>query len=71
MSGLSSLIKCWIKTTKIVIENNAVIEKEEIKKKLSFLYEENLFLINTEDITKRLENETFISGGKRFKIKAI
>ena len=27
----------------IVIENNAVIEKEEIKKKLSFLYEENLF----------------------------
>ena len=52
----------------IVIENNAVIEKEEIKKKLSFLYEENLFLINTEDITKRLENETFIES---FRIKKV
>ena len=30
---------------KIIIENNKIIKEENIKKKLSFLYETNIFLL--------------------------
>ena len=53
---------------KIEIENNSIIQKADIKKKLSFLYKENLFLLNIKDIEKNLKNESFIES---FSIKKI
>ena len=53
---------------KIKIENNSVIESDKIKKKLSFLYEENLFFLNINDIKENLNDETFIES---FSIKKI
>ena len=53
---------------KIEIENNSIVESDKIKKKLSFLYKENLFFLNLEDIEKNLKNETFIES---FSIKKI
>ena len=53
---------------KIEVENNSIIEANEIKKKLSFLYEESLFFLNIKDIRENLKNETFIES---FSIKKI
>ncbi len=53
---------------KIKVENNSIIEADEIKKKLSFLYTENLFFLNIKDIEENLKNETFIES---FSIKKI
>ncbi len=53
---------------KIKVENNSVIEADEIKDKLNFLYKENLFFLNTKDIEEKLESETFIDS---FSIKKI
>ena len=53
---------------KIKIENNSIVEADKIKKKLSFLYEENLFFLNIKDIKKNLKSETFIES---FSIKKI
>ena len=52
----------------IKIENNSVIESDKIKKKLSFLYEENLFFLNINDIKENLNDEIFIES---FSIKKI
>ena len=53
---------------KIKVENNSIIETDEIKEKLSFLYKENLFFLNIKDIEENLKNETFIES---FSIKKI
>ena len=53
---------------KIEVENNSIIEANEIKKKLSFLYKESLFFLNIKDIRENLKNETFIES---FSIKKI
>ena len=53
---------------KITVENNSVIEADEIKKKLSFLYKENLFFLNIKDIEENLKSETFIES---FSVKKI
>ena len=53
---------------KIKIENNSIIKSDKIKKKLSFLYKENLFFLNIKDIEKKLKSETFIES---FSIKKI
>ena len=53
---------------KIKIENNSIVESDKIKEKLSFLYKENLFFLNTEDIETNLKSETFIES---FSIKKI
>ncbi len=53
---------------KIEVENNSIIEADEIKKKLFFLYTENLFFLNIKDIEENLKNETFIES---FSIKKI
>ena len=53
---------------KITIQNNSIIESDKIKKKLSFLYKENLFFLNIKDIEDNLKNETFIES---FSIKKI
>ena len=53
---------------KIKVENNSIIEADEIKKKLSFVYKENLFFLNIKDIEENLKSETFIES---FSIKKI
>jgi len=53
---------------KIKIENNSIIKTDEIKKKLSFLYKENLFFLKIKDIEENLKDETFIES---FSVKKI
>ena len=53
---------------KIEIYNNSILDKEELKKNLNFLYQENLFFLKTEDIEKKLKEEPFIES---FSIKKI
>ena len=53
---------------KIKIENNSIIEDDKIKKKLNFLYKENLFFLKNKDIEENLKSETFIDS---FSIKKI
>ena len=52
----------------IEIENNTIIKTEKIKEKLSFLYNENLFFLNIENIEENLKKEDFIES---FTIKKI
>ena len=53
---------------KIEIDNNFVLESDEIKKKLSFIYNENLFFLNIENIQKNLKDMDFIQS---FTVKKI
>jgi len=53
---------------KIIIKNNSIIETDKLKKKISFLYDENLFFLNVEDIEKKIKKENFIES---FSIKKI
>ena len=53
---------------KITIENNHIIDEENIKKKLAFLYDTNLFLLKTENIKIRLNEIDFIES---YEIKKI
>ncbi|GIR64162.1 MAG: hypothetical protein CM15mP68_8280 [Pseudomonadota bacterium] len=53
---------------KITIENNYIIDEENIKKKLAFLYDTNLFLLKTENIKIRLNEIDFIES---YEIKKI
>ena len=52
----------------IEIENNSIVETDEIKKRLSFLYKENLFFLDHKEIERNLKKETFIES---FSIKKI
>ena len=47
---------------KILIENNSIIRQEKIKKKLSYLYNKNLFFLEKRDIEKNLINEAFLDS---------
>tara|TARA_Y100001958_G_C21123617_1_gene466984 strand:+ start:17 stop:676 length:660 start_codon:yes stop_codon:yes gene_type:complete len=53
---------------KIKIENNSILSSDEIKKKLNFLLNENLFLLNVNEIQKSLEELDFIES---FSVKKI
>ena len=52
----------------IKIENNLVLNSEEIKNKLNFLYNENLFFLNIKEIEKNLKSFSFIES---FSIKKV
>ncbi len=56
------------KIDKIIIENNFIVTDKKIKKQLSFLYEKNLFLLNSKEINQKLNKLEFIES---FKIKKI
>ena len=56
------------KIQKIIVENNSILDTTYIKQSLSFLYEENLFLLNTKKIEKNLMNLNFVES---FTIKKI
>ena len=53
---------------KIAIENNLILNEEILKKRLSYLYKENLLFLNNTKIQKNLKDETFI---RSFLIKKI
>jgi cell division septal protein FtsQ len=46
----------------IIVENNLILKENEIKKDLAFLYERNLFFLNTSGIEKVLKKNDFIKG---------
>ena len=53
---------------KIEIEGNSILNSNEIVQKLNFLYRENLFFLNFNEIEKNLKNEAFIES---FSLKKI
>ena len=53
---------------KIIINNNSIIDKEEIKKELHFLYNTNLFFLKSKNIKKSLIKIDFIES---FEIRKI
>ena len=46
----------------ITIENNKILKEEEIKEKLSFLYETNFFFLRAKNIEKKLKEIQFIES---------
>ena len=57
-----------IQIEKITIENNKILDDQTIKKKISFLYEENLFFLNNKKIISKLQEFDFIDSIKIKKI---
>jgi cell division protein FtsQ len=55
-------IESQINIKKIEIKNNSILNTNEIKKSLNFLYEENLLFLNSSDIENKLMNITFIES---------
>lgn len=53
---------------KIIIENNNILSKKQVKEDLFFLYEKNLFFLNNNLINKKLDKNSLIES---FKIKKI
>ena len=47
-------LKFSFKINEIIIENNKVLSKDEVKNELSFLYKDNLSLINLEQFKKKI-----------------
>jgi len=47
---------------KIIVENNIILNSDEIKKKFSFLYKKNLFLLKKVDVENSLQTKTFIES---------
>ena len=53
----------------ILIENNTILKKDEIKKNLSFLYKKNIFSVNPKNVSEVLiSNDSFIES---FELKKI
>ncbi len=53
---------------KIILENNDIVDESLLKRKLSFLYGENIIFFNNNEIAKKLDNLDFIES---FEIKRI
>lgn len=53
---------------KIIVENNSIIKKKEVKEKLSFLLETNLFFLRTNEIESKLGEIDLIES---FELKKI
>ena len=64
----SANLNSGLNIEKIYIENNNFIDEKIIKKKLSFLYETNLFLLNKKDLKLKLNEIDFIDS---FEVKKI
>ena len=56
------------KLIKIEIENNFIVSEEKIKSDLAFLYNTNLFILDSSSIEKELKKISFIES---YKIKKI
>ena len=57
-----------IKIQEVIVENNLILDEQMIKKKLSFLYRTNIFLLNTDKIDSELKVIDFINS---FEIKKL
>ena len=57
-----------IKIQEVIVENNLILDEQMIKKKLSFLYRTNIFLLNTDKIASELKEIDFINS---FEIKKL
>ena len=57
-----------IKIQEVIVENNLILDEQMIKKKLSFLYRTNIFLLNTDKIASELKDIDFINS---FEIKKL
>ena len=51
-----------LKIEKIIIVNNFIVKKKYIKKKLSFLYDTNLFFLKTPNVENQLIKISFIEN---------
>ncbi len=51
-----------LKVKNITIDNNKIVKEEEIKEKLSFLYETNFFFLRTNNIKKKLREIQLIES---------
>ena len=47
---------------KIEVKGNSIIKSDQVVERLSFLYKENLFFLNTEDVKENLKNYSFIES---------
>ena len=56
------------KIEQIKIENNSILKERDIKKNLAYLYDKNIFIIDTQNIQNILTKNTFIES---FEIKKI
>ena len=54
--------------SEIIVENNVIVEEKRVKKKLDYLYQENLFLLNLKKIETKINDIDFIES---FEIKKI
>lgn len=61
-SKINNTLDRNIKIEKITIENNKILNDRIIKKKISFLYEENLFFLNNKKIISKLQEFDFIDS---------
>ncbi len=52
----------------IILEHDEIIDKDLLKKQLNYLYEENLFFLNNENIKKEIKNLEFVES---FTVKKI
>ena len=59
---LNSISKFNLNIKKIIIQNNSIVSSEEIKKKLDFLSNTNLFFLNTKNISKNITEISFIES---------
>ena len=57
-----------LKIKEIIVENNNILKKKEVKEEFSFLYNQNIFLLNDKTIAQNLSKKSFIES---FKIKKI
>lgn len=56
------------KVNEIIFENNEIISDQELREDLSFLYQKNMFFLNSFEIRKKIEKNSFV---KKLEIKKI
>ena len=56
------------KVNEIIFENNEIISDQELREDLSFLYQKNMVFLNSFEIRKKIEKNSFV---KRLEIKKI
>ena len=61
-------IKSIFKIKKIIVENNYILEEEDIKNELSFLYDTNIFFITSLNTKDEIPKNSFIES---YEIKKI
>ena len=54
--------KLNFKVKKIIVENNFILSKDEVRSELSFLYDKNFIFLNSKDIKKKINKNSFIDG---------